>query len=262
MSVKKRLIPKLLITSRKSGGDPVLVTTRQFQSPRLVGDPVSQARIYESQLADELIVLNIGRKPLERNGPMVCLVRSLASQTFMPLTVGGGVAALGDIEMLLENGADKVALTTSAIDQPELVTAAARVFGAQCVVVGLDCRTGAHGGHQIAADRARAPTDRHPVSFAREMIDRGAGELLVTNVDRDGVGLGLDLELGQNIARAVEVPVILSGGAGLAAHFVDAFTKTSVEAVASGTFFAFRDQNPMQARSHIANAGVKIRMLT
>lgn len=262
MTVKKRLIPKLLVATLKSGAEPVLVTTRGFAAPRRVGAPVSQARIYESQLADELIVLNIGRRPLEPAGPMIGLVRDLARQTFMPLTLGGGVRGLADFALLLENGADKVAVTTAALETPDLVTEAARTFGAQCVVVGLDCVEDGDGRLVVAGDRARAPSGRDPVAFAREMVERGAGELLVTSVARDGSGAGLDIALGRSVAEAVEVPVILSGGAGLAAHFVAGFREAGAEAVASGTFFAFRDQNPMQTRSHIANSGVPIRMLT
>ena len=262
MPVKKRLIPKLLVVTRKGGDEAVLVTTRGFDAPRLVGDPVSQARIYESQLSDELIVLNIGRKPYDRQGPMVRLIRNLARQTCMPVTMGGGVQTMADFEVLLENGADKVAVTSAALQSPGLVTDAARAFGGQCVVVGLDCVAGPDGQLVVAANRAREPGIDDPVTAARRMADLGAGELLVTNVARDGAGNGLDIALGRSISEAIDIPVILSGGAGLAAHFVDGFTKAGAEAVASGTYFAFRDQNPMQTRSHIANAGVPIRMLT
>lgn len=262
--VKKRLIPKLLVAPRRTstGNVPVLVTTRAFAAPRLVGDPVSQARIYESQLADELLVLNIARKPLASDAPLLRVIRDLASQTFMPLTVGGGVNSVADFELLLENGADKVAITTAAFQSPGLVRDAARIFGAQCVVVGLDCVPDGRGGLTPAIDRARSPTGEDPVAAARKMADLGAGELLVTDVTRDGGGGGLNLALGRGVADAVDIPVILSGGASLATHFAEGFTEARAEAVASGTFFAFRDQSPMQTRSHIANAGVSIRMIT
>lgn len=262
--VKRRLIPKLLVVTQKRQGIdglPVMVTTRAFSSPRLVGSPVSQAKIFESQLADELIVLNIARKELDPGGPMIRLIRELATQTFMPLTVGGGVRCLEDFETLLQNGADKVAITTAALEDPDLVTSAAKVFGSQCVVVGLDCVGRSSGDYVVAANRARELSGVDPVSFSRRMTDLGAGELLVNDVARDGSGAGLNVEIGRQVVDAVDVPVILSGGAGLASHFAQGFTEAGAEAVAAGTFFAFRDQNPMQTRSHVANAGVPIRML-
>lgn len=262
--VKKRLIPKLLIKHRPLGRTvrPVLVTTRGYREAIDVGDAVSQAKIYEAQLADELIVLNIDGTPIRDDEVMLSLIGRLASETFMPLAVGGGVRSIEDFGTLLECGADKVSINTAAIDEPGLVTAAAHRFGAQCVVVSIDFRTLDDGRLAVMRDHAATPTDKSLVSWAREVVDRGAGELLLTDADRDGTGGGLNWQAARAVAEAVPVPVIVSGGCGLAEHFAEGFRLGGAEGVAAGTFFCFRDQNPMQTRAHIRNAGVPIRMET
>ncbi len=262
--LKKRLIPKLLIKHRPLGRSvrPVLVTTRSYADAHDVGDPVSQAKIYEAQLADELVVLNIDGTPIGGDDVMLGLIERLASETFMPLCVGGGVRQLDDLAALLECGADKVSLNSAALDRPELVTEAAHRYGAQCVVASIDFRTTADGRAVVVRDHAARATDRDVLPWARELVARGAGELLLCDADRDGSGAGLNVAVARAVAAAVPVPVIVSGGCGLAEHFVDGFATGLAEGVAAGTFFCFRDQNPMQTRAHIRNAGVPIRMET
>lgn len=258
--LKKRLIPKLLIKKRQLGLQrrPVLVTTRCYSEVREVGDPVSQAKIYEANLADELIVLNIDGPPIAGDEAMLGLIERLASETFMPLAVGGGVVAVADFAQLLDRGADKVTINRAALATPSLVTEAADRFGAQCVVVSIDYRRDDDGRPFVLS----SPERRHPVDWAEEVARLGAGEIVLTDADRDGQGHGLDLEIGAAVAAAVAVPVILSGGCGVAAHFAEGFLRGGAEGVAAGTFFCFRDQNPMQARAHIRNAGVPIRSET
>lgn len=263
--LKKRIIPKLLIKNKSFGSlvRPILVTTRNFQQVFEVGDPLSQAKIYEAQLADELIVLNIDRVPIARDDPLLGVVEKLASQTFMPIAVGGGVTSVDDFATLLERGADKVALNTAAVENPSLITAAAERFGAQCVVVSIDTRCdAATNADYVFTDRATRPSGLPVLDWARQAVELGAGELLLTDADRDGAGQGLNVEIGKAVAAAVNVPVILGGGCGTAEHFVQGFLQGHVEAVAAGTFFCFRDQNPMQARSHVLSAGIPIRMET
>jgi len=262
--VKKRLIPKLLIKHRPLGRSvrPVLVTTRGYRDAIDVGDPVSQAKIYEAQLADELIVLNIDGAPIRGDEVMLGLIERLASETFMPLTVGGGVRGLADFASLLERGADKVSVNTAALDRPQLITEAAGQFGAQCVVVSIDMRTSEDGRSVVMRDHAGVPAGRDVLAWAREAVDRGAGELLLSDADRDGGGAGLNWQVARAVADVVPVPVIVSGGCGLAEHFAEGFQLAGAEGVAAGTFFCFRDQNPMQTRAHIRNAGVPIRMET
>ena len=263
-NLKRRLVPKLLIKHRNIGRSmrPVLVTTRGFREELEVGDPVSQAKIYEAQVADELVVLNIDGEPIGPDGASLALISRLASETFMPLVVGGGVRNLDDFSRLLGHGADKVSINTLALDNPSSITAAASRFGAQCVVVSIDFRTDQLGRSIVFRDRASRPINLDVVAWAREAVARGAGELLLCDADRDGSGAGLNTAVARAVVDAVEVPVTLSGGCGLAEHFVEGFRDAGAEAVAAGTFFSFRDQNPMQTRAHIRNAGIPIRTET
>jgi cyclase len=262
--LKRRLIPKLLVCTVESGGGrrrQTLVTTRGFVPAKVVGSPVSQAKIYEAQLADELAILRIDPGPIAEDMQLLDTIERLSAETFMPLTVGGGVVFVDDFHLLLSKGADKVAINSAAIRSPNLIGEAARRFGGQCVVVSIDVRAGLSGA-EVCIDRGATRTGIDPVEWAREAADRGAGEILVCDIDRDGSGEGLNLQLGQQIARAVDVPIILSGGCGRAEHLVDGFVGGSADAVAAGTYFCLRDQNPLQARSHVANAGIPIRMGT
>jgi cyclase len=262
--LKKRLVPKLLIKHRRFGASmrPVLVTTRRYREAVDVGDAVSQAKIYESQLADELAVLNIDGTSIGRDEILLALIERLASETFMPLAVGGGVRAVEDFTRLLERGADKVCINTAALLRPEFISEAATRFGTQCVVVSIDFRTDAHGRAVVQRPYAEEASGIDVVDWAARAVHAGAGEILLTDADRDGTGAGLNCAVGRAVAAAVSVPVILSGGCGLAEHFVDGFLKGDADAVAAGTFFCFRDQNPMQTRAHIRNAGIPIRTET
>ncbi|QUM71315.1 imidazole glycerol phosphate synthase subunit HisF [Sphingopyxis granuli] len=262
--LKKRLIPKLLIQHRQIGSmvRPVLVTTRQFDQSFDVGDPVSQAKIYQAQMADELIVLNIDRTAIGTDELLLGIIERLASETFMPLAVGGGVAAVDDFARLLDHGADKVVINTLAEENPGIIDLAANQFGAQCVVVSIDYRRDEDGTPRVYTDRASRPTGRGVVEWAHEAAKRGAGEIVLVDAERDGTGNGLDCALCAEVAHALPIPVILSGGCGVASHFSDGFLDGGAEAISAGTFFAFRDQNPIQTRSHVRNSGIAIRMET
>lgn len=262
--LKKRLIPKLLIKHRRLGPveRPVLVTTRRYRDVIDVGDPVSQAKIYEAQLADELIVLNIDGTPIGGDEVMLQLIGKLASETFMPLAVGGGVRTVEDFAHLLERGADKVCINTAAFESPELIGQAARRFGSQCVVLSIDFRTSSVGHSTVFLNHAEHDTGVAVLDWAKQATAMGAGEILLTDADRDGTGAGVNSGICREVSDAVAVPVILSGGCGLAEHFVDGFDNGGAEGMAAGTFFSFRDQNPMQTRAHIRNAGIPIRMET
>jgi cyclase len=261
--LKRRLIPKLLLRSQSSGEGRrhTLVTTRGFSPAKVVGSPVSQAKIYEAQLADELAVLRIDPGPISEDLRLLDTIERLATETFMPLTVGGGVVFADDFHLLLSRGADKVAVNSAAARNPSLISEAADRFGAQCVVISIDFRAST-GRSEVVIDRGSTPTGMDPVDWAREAVRRGAGEVLLCDIDRDGSGEGLNLDIGARVADAVNVPVILSGGCGRAEHLVEGFLEAGADAVAAGTYFCLRDQNPLQARSHVANAGVPIRMET
>ncbi len=260
--LKRRLIPKMLIRYVSFGQieKPVLVTTNQFQKSINVGDPVNQAKIYEAQMADELIVLNIDRTPLSGQSPLLALVKRLASETFMPLTIGGGVSTVDDFSRLLDNGADKVSINLCALTEPELIGKAAAKFGSQCVVVSIDAAWCTEKKDFFVHFPAGfESTSQTVLDWATSAVEHGAGELLITDVGLDGTGKGLNGMLGKSISESVPVPVILSGGCGLAEHFVQGFKQSSIDAIAAGTFFCFRDQNPIQLRAHIFNEGIPVR---
>jgi len=261
--LNRRLIPKLQMRASRIGTKPrmVLVTTIQFDRTVEIGDPISQAKIYEAQAADELIFLDLDASTHGRE-TLLEVVRTAAEQIFMPFTVGGGVRSLQDFRNLLSNGADKVSVNTAAVERPELVDDAAGAFGAQCVVLSIDYRRLPDGRDLVFTRGGKDPSERNVVDWATEGAARGAGEILLTSIDRDGTRTGLDLEITKRVADAVSVPVITSGGCGLASHFIEGFTIGGADAVSAGTFFCFRDQNPMQTRSQIRNAGVAIRLHT
>ena len=262
--LKKRLIPKLLITYRKIGSSvrPVLVTTKGYSEHYDVGDAVSQAKIYEAQLADELIILNISSQAIHRETTMLKLVEKLAEETFMPLAVGGGVKTLDDFSHLLAHGADKVCINSAALTNPRLISEAASRFGSQCVVVSIDFQQDASGRSHVFQGHGKPASEREVVEWALQVVQAGAGEIFLTDIERDGTGSGLNCSVGRAVSEAVSVPVILSGGCGLVEHFVEGFQQGGAEAVAAGTFFSFRDQNPMQLRAHLRNEGIPIRITT
>lgn len=257
--LKRRLIPKLQLGSRRSfrGAQPVLVVTRQFGSRRAIGDPLSQAKIYEAQLADELILVDLERTE-ESWTVLLETLESVAEALATPLAVGGGVHSFEQVQALLDRGADKVVLNSAAVEQPSLIDRVAAAYGAQCVVLSLDARPNANGGWRVWADSGRLDGERDALAWAREAADRGAGEVMATAIERDGTGEGLDLALTAALSECLAVPVITSGGCGLAQHFVEGY-KAGAAAVAAGTYFCQRDQNPIQCRSHIKNAGIPIR---
>jgi cyclase len=257
---RKRLIPKLQLT--RSIRDPkklVVVITVQFGERREIGDPVSQAKIFQDQSADELIFLNIDGSTNNIN-TLSEVINHVSEEIFMPLTVGGGVTSESDFRILLANGADKISINTAALEHPDFITAMSDKFGAQCVVVSIDYRLDADGSAHVYSHGGKVKTELNPVWWAKEAQRLGAGELMVSCIDHDGQGNGIELEVSKQIVASVDIPVILGAGCGLAMHFPEAFSVTGAEAVCAGTFFARRDQNLIQTRSQIFNAGVDIRI--
>lgn len=261
--LKKRIIPKLLMRKKQIGAIArnVLVNTTRFGSDSYVGTPLSQAKIFDANLADELIFLDI-----DSRGPgdpeVVHALRSAAEEIFVPLTIGGGVKSIADFRILLQNGADKISINTAAIMRPAFIAEAASEFGSQCVVVSIDYKISSVGRLEVYAGGGRLATGLDPLKWAEEAARLGAGEILLTSIDRDGTRMGLDLDTLAAVVSSVSVPVIASGGCGNTTHFIEGFKKGGADAVASGTFFSFKDEPPMQARAHIKNAGIPIRIPT
>jgi cyclase len=226
------------------------------------GDPVEAAIAYDRQGADELVFLDITASH-ERRATMLDVVRRTAEAVYLPLTVGGGVGSLEDVRTLLRAGADKVSLNTAAVATPGLIQDAAVRFGSQCIVVAIDAkrRTGDRGpAFEVYTHGGRCPTGRDAVAWAREAVDRGAGEILLTSMDRDGTRDGYDLELTRAIAEAVSVPVIASGGVGTLAHLHDGLVLGQADAVLAASIFHFGEHTVPEAKRYLRDRGVPVRL--
>lgn len=259
--LKKRLIPKLLLTKKKIGNDEIdiLVTTRNYNSRTSIGDPLSQAKIYEANLADELIILGIDSIPLDENAELIHLIKRMSEQIFMPLCVGGGVSNLSHFENLLNAGADKISINSVLIERPEFAKEAAKNFGSQCVMASVDYKL-VDKIPFIYDHKRKQLTDIELFNYAPMLVDIGVGEMHICNVDNDGTSIGIDIITGSIMNNELNIPLILSGGIGTAQDFVECFVQTNCSAIGAGTYFSSQDQNPMQARSHICNAKIPIRM--
>ena len=222
------------------------------------GDPVEQARIYDSQSADELCFLDITASH-EGREPLLDVVTRTAEQCFMPLTVGGGVRALEDIRTLLLAGADKVSINTAAVHRPEFVAEAAHKFGSQCTVVAVDAKRSRGDRYEIFTHGGRKETGLEAISWCQRMVELGAGEILLTSMDRDGTREGFDIELTRSVADAVSVPVIASGGVGTLEHLVEGIQSGHAMAVLAASIFHFGIFSIAEAKTHIEQAGIPIR---
>ena len=250
----KRIVPCLDIH------DGRVVKGVQFVDLVDAGDPVEQARFYDASGADEVVFLDITATH-EGRATLLDTIRRAADEVFIPLTVGGGVRTVEDVRQLLEAGADKVSINSAALRDPDLLTRAADAFGAQCVVLAIDAkRTGAtESGWEVFTHGGRKPTGRDAVAWAAEGVRRGAGELLVTSMDRDGTKAGYDLDLLRALDAVVDVPVIASGGAGTLDDLRDGLTEGRADAVLAASMFHFREVTVAEAKAHLAAAGVAVR---
>lgn len=252
----KRLIPCLDVK------DGRVVKGVQFVNLRDAGDPVEAAQAYDAQGADELVFLDITASH-EGRAIMLDVVRRTAEGIYMPLTVGGGVRSLDDIRTLLRAGADKVSLNTAALERPELVSDAARAFGSQCIVVAIDAKRERGAGPprwQVYTHGGRRPAGRDAVEWAREVVRLGAGEILLTSMDRDGTGDGYDLELTRAVAEAVSVPVIASGGAGSLDHLRQSVVEGKADAALVASLFHFGRHSIREAKEYLRDRGVAVRL--
>jgi len=222
------------------------------------GDPVEQATIYDAQGADELCFLDITATHEGRES-MYDVIQRTAEVCFMPLTVGGGVRTTEDVRKLLLAGADKVSINTAAVKHPEFVAEAAEKFGRQCIVVAIDAKRAGSGRFEIFTHGGREPTGIEAIYWARRMTDLGAGEILLTSMDRDGTRKGFDIELTRAVADAVSVPVIASGGVGTLDHLVAGINEGHATAVLAASIFHFGEHSIAEAKAHMRAAGIAMR---
>jgi cyclase len=253
--LKIRIIPCLDVK------DGRVVKGVNFVRLRDAGDPVEAAAAYDAAGADELCFLDITASH-ERRGILLDIVRRTAERCFMPLTVGGGIATVEDIRKLLEAGADKASINTAAVKRRTFVREASEKFGAQCIVVAIDAKRvpGDQDRWEIFTHGGRNPTGLDAVAYAREVVALGAGEILLTSMDRDGTGLGFDLGLTRAIADSVPVPVIASGGVGTLDHLVEGVKVGHASAVLAASIFHFGTYTIGEAKQHLARAGIPVRM--
>jgi len=248
----KRIIPCLDVDRGR------VVKGTKFVNLRDAGDPVELARYYDEQGADELVFLDITASA-EGREIMREVVWRTAAEVFIPFTVGGGLRTLEDIRRILEAGADKVSLNTAAVQNPSLVADAARRFGSQCIVVAIDARRTGPGRWEVYTHGGRYGTGLDAVAWARQVEELGAGEILLTSMDRDGTKDGYDLELTRAVSEAVNIPVIASGGAGTLEHLWEALTVGKADAVLAASIFHYGEYTVRQAKEYLAEKGVLVR---
>ncbi len=252
MGLAKRIIPCLDVDNGR------VVKGVKFVEIRDAGDPVEVARRYNEEGADEITFLDITASSDDRE-TIVHVVEQVASEVFIPLTVGGGIHKVEDVRHMLLAGADKVAINTAAVFNPEFVKEAADRFGSQCIVVAIDAKRVDHHW-EIFTHGGRKPTGIDAIEWARKMADYGAGEILLTSMDRDGTKVGFDNELTRAVAEAVPIPVIASGGVGNLQHLVDGVQQGGADAVLAASIFHFAEYSVGEAKRFMANQGVEVRL--
>jgi len=257
MGLAKRIIPCMDVDAGR------VVKGVQFVDIRDAGDPVEIARRYDEEGADELTFLDITASSDQRE-TMVHVVEQVAGEVFIPLTVGGGIREVADIQRMLNAGADKVGINTAAVFNPEFVKQAAQRFGSQCIVVAIDAKQVSADGEalrwEIFTHGGRKPTGIDAVEWAQRMVNYGAGEILLTSMDRDGTRDGFDLALTRAVSEAVDVPVIASGGVGNLDHLADGVIDGKADAVLAASIFHFGEYTVGQAKQHMADRGIEVRL--
>lgn len=249
----KRIIPCLDVNQGR------VVKGVNFVNLQDAGDPVEIARAYDKAGADEVVFLDITATS-DNRGTVVDMVRKVAANVFIPFTVGGGIRTVEDFKMLLREGADKISINSSAIQNPQLISDAAYKFGSQCVVVAIDAKRRADGGWNIYKNGGRVDVGIDAVEWAARVAELGAGEILLTSMDCDGTKAGYDIELTRKISETVNIPVIASGGAGTLEHFYDALTEGKADAALAASLFHFKELEIKEVKKYLADKGVSVRL--
>ena len=250
----KRIIPCLDVNNGR------VVKGVNFVDLRDAGDPVEVAKVYDKEGADELVFLDITASSDARN-TVVDMVEQVAEKVFIPFTVGGGIRTVEDFRTLLRAGADKISINSSALNTPDLISDAAYKFGSQCVVVAIDAKKRADGsGWNVYKNGGRIDTGRDAVEWAMEAERRGAGEILLTSMDGDGTKAGYDLNVTRQIADAVSIPVIASGGAGELSHFYDAFSEGHADAALAASLFHYKELTIREVKEYLRDKGIPVRL--
>lgn len=253
--LKVRVIPILLFKNPEIG----LVKSIRFDNLRTVGNPINAARVYNARNVDELIFLDIGSRRDHREINL-SIIKQILDECFMPVTVGGKIENLSDVRSLLLAGADKVSVNTAAIENSSLISKIANSYGSQCVVVSIDAKKIAPRKYLVYSHGGQNQTNFDPTTWAKRTEKLGAGEILITSIDRDGTMKGYDIELTKMISDAVNIPVIASGGAGEPKHFIEIIQKTNVSAVAAASIFHFTHWTPMTVKQEMNQAGIPVRL--
>jgi imidazole glycerol-phosphate synthase subunit HisF len=253
MSVLKRVIPCLDVDKGR------VVKGTNFVGLRDAGDPVELAERYDAEGADELVFLDITASH-EGRDTIVRLARSTADNVFIPFTIGGGIRSREDAQAVLDAGADKVSVNSAAVRRPELLEELAETFGAQCVVLAIDAKRTPEGRFEVFLNGGRVATGNDAVEWAREGAECGAGEILLTSMDRDGTKDGYDIELTRAVADAVDIPVIASGGAGRLEHLSEAISEAHADAVLCASIFHYGEYRVREAKEHLHAAGIPVRL--
>lgn len=251
----KRIIPCLDVHEGR------VVKGTNFVNLRDAGDPVELASLYDREGADELVFLDISASA-EGRETMIEVVRRTAEQVFIPFTIGGGLRTIEDIRRMLRAGADKVSLNTSAVQNPRLIEEGAYAFGSQCIVVAVDARARAQGGWEVYIHGGRTPTGKDVLEWVQEAERLGAGEILLTSMDRDGTKSGYDLELTRAVSRAVSLPVIASGGVGNLEHMAEGLSTGEADAVLAASIFHYREYSIEEAKDYLEARGIPVRRHT
>jgi imidazole glycerol-phosphate synthase subunit HisF len=252
--VLKRVIPCLDVDRGR------VVKGTNFVDIRDAGDPVELAVRYQDEGADEIVFLDITASH-EKRDTVAALARRCADDVFIPFTIGGGIRSVADAQAVLDAGSDKVSVNSAAVERPELIGELAEVFGAQCVVLAIDARKRVDGsGYEVVVQGGRTETGREAVEWVREGVERGAGEILLTSMDRDGTEDGYELELTRAVADAIDVPVIASGGAGELDHLVDAVERGRADAVLCASIFHYGQYTVREAKQRMHAAGIPVRL--